>query len=304
MCVYLDPAGAVPIGIGGAPCTMGAVEARRPWLAPDGGHLMADDRLFRILQELVDKGEGGRSSVRLCQVSTDIVAVTGSGVMLMSEEGPWVSLCASNEVSRTIENLQYMLGEGPGLDACMQGQVVFEPDLADPTLSRWSAFTAAALEAGARALFAFPLLVNSVRLGALDLYRDRPGPLSVDQHADALVMADVTARWVLDRQAEAPSGAVAPDLEMGADFHLTLNNAAGMLSVQLGSSVTEALVRLRAHAFGSDRQLGDVAEDVLARRLRIERDPTLSLMAKIGAKQRSWSTSATVAAAERPTRRG
>jgi hypothetical protein len=34
--------------------------------------------------------------------------------------------------------------------------------------------------------------------------RDCPGPLSGDQHADAVVVADVAARWVLEVQAAAP----------------------------------------------------------------------------------------------------
>jgi hypothetical protein len=41
------------------------------------------------------------------------------------------------------------------------------------------------------------------------------------------------------------------------------------VSVQLGVSITEALIRLRAYAFSNDRLLHDVAEDVVARRLRI-----------------------------------
>jgi hypothetical protein len=118
-------------------------------------------------------------------------------------------------------------------------------------------------------VFGFPLRVGTVRLGALNLYRDCPGPLSDDQHADALVVADVAARWVLEAQAGASSGAVAAELEIGADFHFVVHNAAGMVSVQLGVSVTEALIRLRAFAFSGDRLLADVAEDVVARRLRL-----------------------------------
>ena len=121
-----------------------------------------------------------------------------------------------------------------------------------------------------RAVFGFPLRVGTVRLGALNLYRDRPGPLSDDQHADALVMADVAARWVLEAQAGAPPGALADELEVGADFHFVVHNAAGMVSVQRGLSVTEALIRLRAYAFSHDRLLGDVARDVVDRRLRLE----------------------------------
>ncbi len=114
-----------------------------------------------------------------------------------------------------------------------------------------------------------PLRVGTVRLGALNLYRDRPGLLNDEQHADALVVADVAARWVLDAQAGAPSGAMAKELEAGADFHFAVHNAAGMVSVQEGISVAEALIRLRAFAFGNDRPLADVADDVVARRLRL-----------------------------------
>jgi len=45
-----------------------------------------------------------------------------------------------------------------------------------------------------RAIFGFPFQVGAIRLGALNLYRDRPGPLSDDQHADALVMAMLPRR--------------------------------------------------------------------------------------------------------------
>jgi hypothetical protein len=189
--------------------------------------------------------------------------------MLMSGDIPTGSLCSSDEVSELIEELQYTLGEGPCVDAYQQDKVVSEPDLADPQTRRWFAFTPPVLEAGVRAVFGFPLRVGTVRLGALNLYRDQPGELTTEQHADALVLADVTANWVLDAQAGAPAGVVAERLEAGADFHFAVHNAAGIVSVQEGISVTEALIRLRAFAYGNDRLLADVAQDVIAHRLRL-----------------------------------
>ena len=197
-----------------------------------------------------------------------VVGVNGAGVMLMSGEIPRGSLCSTDDVSNLIEELQYTLGEGPCVDAYQQDEVVLEPDLADPATPRWLAFTPPAVEAGVRAVFGFPLRVGTVRLGAFNLYRDPPGPLSDDQHADALVMADVAARWVLEVQAGAPPGGLAAELEVGADFHFVVHNAAGMVSVQLGVSVSEALIRLRAYAFSHDRLLADVAQDVVDRTLR------------------------------------
>jgi hypothetical protein len=52
-----------------------------------------------------------------------------------------------------------------------------------------------------------------------------------------------------------------------------------MVAAQLDATVTQALIRLRAHAFGNGRPLTDVARDVVDRRLRFdaasgEKDPT------------------------------
>ena len=228
---------------------------------------MAADRLSRILAEVSAEGDGGWSSKRLCEATREIVGVSGAGVMIMAGELPTGSLCATNEVSDRIEELQFTLGEGPCVDAHHQGQVVLEPDLAQPGRPRWLAFTHQAVDAGARAVFAFPLQVGAARLGALDLYRDQPGPLTDVQHADALAMADVIANWILDVQAKAQPGSVADELEHSADFHYIVHNAAGAVSAQLGISVTEALIQLRAYAFSNDRPLRDVAEDVMTRRL-------------------------------------
>jgi hypothetical protein len=109
-----------------------------------------------------------------------------------------------------------------------------------------------------------------VRLGALNLYRDHSGQLSEDQHADALVMADVAAQAVLAMQAGAPPGELAAELEAGADFRYVVHQASGMVAAQLGVSVGVALIRLRAHAFANDRPLNQLAEDVVARRLRFD----------------------------------
>jgi hypothetical protein len=82
-------------------------------------------------------------------------------------------------------------------------------------------------------------------------------------------MADVAAHAVLDLGTDPSSEGPDADL-IGANFQLVVHQAAGMVSVQLGISVAEALVRLRAHAFRHDRLLGDVANEVVARRLRLE----------------------------------
>ena len=110
--------------------------------------------------------------------------------------------------------------------------------------------------------------VGSARLGALNLYQDRPDSFSDEQHADALVLAQIVAHWIIDTEAAASPETMERLLESGADFHFVVHNAAGMVSVQLGVSITEALIRLRAAAFAENRQVRDVAADVVSRQKR------------------------------------
>jgi light-regulated signal transduction histidine kinase (bacteriophytochrome) len=73
-------------------------------------------------------------------------------------------------------------------------------------------------------------------------------------------------------QADAPPGRLAAELERGADLRLVVHQAAGMVAAQLDESVAQALVRLRARAFGNELALDDLAADVVARRLRFDGD--------------------------------
>jgi len=239
---------------------------------------VAQERRLRILARLAGETAPERETKRLCEVCAEVIGMSGAGIMLMSGDVPRGSVCTTDDVSDLIEQLQYALGEGPCVDAYHQDRPVLEPDLANPAAPRWPAFAPPAVTAGVRAVFGFPLQVGAVRMGALNLYRDQPGPLTDEQHADALVMADIAAQAVLVLQAGAPPGKLAAELEAGADFQYVVHQASGMVSVQLGVSVGQALIRLRAYAFGNDRPLTEVARDVVARTLRFdnrsgEKDP-------------------------------
>ena len=225
-----------------------------------------DERLRRIADAL---GDGDPASLidRLCPVCVDLVGMTGAGVTV---RGPHLasSLCASGPVAALLDDLSLSLGEGPALDAHAGGVPVAEPDLANPITPRWPIFRPQAVEAGAEAMFAFPLRVGAVRLGSLMIYRDRPGLLSDAQYRDALAMSGVAMDLVLESQAQAASGGLGMGLQALSGSRAEVHQAAGMASVQAGVSVAEALLLLRARAYSDERPLMDVARDVVTRRLR------------------------------------
>jgi hypothetical protein len=235
-------------------------------------------RRTRLLARLMD-GTTDLTTKRLCEVCAEVVGMSGAGIMLMAGDVPQGSLCTTGKVSALIEESQFALGEGPCIDAYHTNRPVLEPDLANPVTPRWLAFTGPVLDAGVRAIFGFPLNMGGVRLGALNLYRDERGALTDEQHADALGMADIATRAVLVMQGNAPLGQIAAELTTGADFEYIVHQASGMVAAQLDVTVGQALIRLRGYAFGNDRSLREVAEAVVARKLRFdgtggEQDPT------------------------------
>ena len=112
--------------------------------------------------------------------------------------------------------------------------------------------------------------VGEARIGALTLYRDAPGLLEPDELADSLLLADVATLAVLNMQAGTPLGSLPSALQELSELKTRVYQAMGMISVQLDSSLTVALARLRAHAFLEGRSIGLVAAEVVARRLRLE----------------------------------
>jgi hypothetical protein len=155
--------------------------------------------------------------------------------------------------------------------AFREGHAVLAPDLSDPSHTRWPVFTKHALELGTKAVFVFPLQIGAIRLGLLYLHRDQPGDISPPQIADGLDLAEMAALTVLDLQHRAPPGGLGAGLEGDWAHHAIVHQATGLISVQLNTTIGDALARLRAHAFSEGRLIYDVANDVVAGRLRLRR---------------------------------
>ncbi len=165
---------------------------------------------------------------------------------------------------------QYATGEGPCVDAGRSRTPVLVPDLDEPgdlAVGRWPAFMDGAAVAGVRAVFAFPLLVGSVGLGALDLYRTTPGDLDRDQIAAALMAADAAALALLDLDI-GRDHTFSDDLPARSTYYLQVHQATGMVQAQLGVTTEAAFATLRARAFAEGRSLVAVATDVVERRIR------------------------------------
>jgi hypothetical protein len=209
---------------------------------------------------------------RLCAAAAQALSASGAAVTVMAEDGIRGVVVTSDPASARVEGLQFMLGEGPGIDAFAGRRPVLVPDLTGTAMVRWPVYTPAARDLGVQAVFVFPMQVGAARLGVLHVFRARPGQVSRDELRHALMFAEVALTTLLDGQHHATSGAVADGLAGAVEHRAELFQAQGMVMVQLGVSLAEALARIRAHAYAQNRQLGEVAGDIIARRLRFDPD--------------------------------
>ena len=223
-------------------------------------------RVARVSTALDDQGADAEHS--LCVACANVAQVSGAGVVLIMHGRALGTVCCSDEIAETVEDVQFTLGEGPCIDAFDTRRPVFIPDLAAADVVRWAGFREGALAAGIRAAFGFPILVGPVCIGALNLYRDRAGDLSDEQIADAEVLAHVAGRIVMGWQSVAGAGSLARQLEQVPANRAVVHQATGMISVQASVSVDDAVALLRAYAFATNRAAHDVAADVVDRALR------------------------------------
>ena len=232
-----------------------------------------DQRRARIMAAVAESdttADAGELARRLCRFAVDEMALSGCAVVLMSEAESASVLAGAGRHAGMVTGLQMELGEGPCLQAHASGVPVLLPDLAAENANRWPAFAAAALAVGVHAEFSLPLMVGPGGIGTFDLCRDRPGMLSDENLADALVAADIARDAVL-YQPHVPGGPGLAELlaTAGAD-RIVIYQATGIIAAQLDDTVANALARLRAAAFASGRPVYDIARDVVQRRVRFD----------------------------------
>lgn len=205
-------------------------------------------------------------AARVCQSCRDLLNADGAAITVETSTPHRVTLCTTGGRADMLENLEDILGEGPGLDAFDTGQLV-RTGLDRAAAARWPRFVPAArgIIGSDGVLWAFPMRAGRQVIGAVTLYRLRPLP-PAERIAEAQFLIDVTA----ERLAQDPSAYRTVTESASEDCwssRAVVHQATGMLMGQLKVSMEEALARLRRYAFTRGRHLTEVATDVVERRL-------------------------------------
>lgn len=207
--------------------------------------------------------------LRLCGLCAEVAGVSGASLGF-TVGGLRSTVAASDEVSNRLQDLQSDFAEGPGIDAVRRGRNVLVPDLLGQPEARWPWFAPAAVEAGARAVFAFLVRAGAVPRGSLLLYRDQPGGLDAEQLRDAGQLAEAASVLLALRQPGA-SAAEAFLWVVGdrSRFRAEVYQAVGATSVHLDVDVDEAYARICGHAYATGQPVAEVATAIMDGRLKL-----------------------------------
>lgn len=211
-----------------------------------------------------------RSSAPVPDLSRHFVTVfpiSGAAVSTVGDFLGSQTLSASDRTAARLDELQFDLGEGPCWDAMRTARPVLVSDVRRGSV--WPAFSPALLSEDVASIFAFPLVVGPLQIGAVDLYTRAPSALDPEQAQQAGAMADVIGRQVLRRAID--------DLELDEPAatdqfsRRLIHQATGMVLAQLDLTPDDARLVIQGHAFAAERTMMDVARDIIDGRLDFSR---------------------------------
>ena len=205
-------------------------------------------------------GEGDLSTLFLRHLPVNGTAVSTMGDLLGNE-----TIAATDAQAARLDELQFDLGEGPCWDALRYRRPILEPDIRQRPQRVWAAFSPAISDQEVGALFAFPMLIGPLKIGAVDMYARDAVSLDHEQTVRAAQLTDIVARRVL-QQALGPLAEDAKEAE-GKYSRRIVHQATGMVLAQLGISPEDAHMVIRAHAFSTDQTMMDVSREILEGRL-------------------------------------
>jgi GAF domain-containing protein len=193
----------------------------------------------------------------------ELLDVSEAGIMLVDSAGQLRYAASSSERMRVVELLELQLEEGPCFDAYRQGQSVVSGSPEDAAV-RWHKFASPVLQAGFASVAAVPLRLRSQVIGALNLFALQPGQIDDDDLRLGQALADIATIGILHHRAVSDAHALVAQLESALESRVVIEQAKGVVAASTRVDIDEAFRRIRQFSRDHNRQLSDVAREIVA----------------------------------------
>jgi len=208
---------------------------------------------------------------RLSRAAVRVLPADGAGLSVRAGPGGRTPLGGSSAEAGMAERLQFTAGEGPCLQAHVDGQPVFV--VADDLRRRWPVYSKRLFaETPYRGAVALPLRSALAGLCVLDLYFSDPADVPRLDVFDALAVGELMTSalsdaviWTTWNESQGPDWLHSP----AAARRAAVWQAVGELSMALDLDAPQALAMLRAHATAAASSVDDVAHALVTGQLQV-----------------------------------
>lgn len=194
------------------------------------------DVLFRVLRAFVrtmaNTYEVSEVLTELSHNAVDVFGATAAGVALC-DDGALRFVTATSDAAAEAEEAQERLQTGPCWKSLDESRPVPVRDLRE-RLDEWPEYGPEVIEVGFPAVLGLPLVLDSRRIGSLDVYADQPREWSEDAIAAGSVLADVASAFVLNASEIAHHQRTTSQLQAALDSRIVIEQAKGRLIGELG----------------------------------------------------------------------
>jgi len=194
--------------------------------------------------------------------SVELLDADAAGIMLADHHGGLHVMASSTEEARLLELYELQNDEGPCLDCFRSGRAVARDGLSAMRAS-WPVFTPELQKLGFHSAQALPMRLRNETIGALNLFRDRPGLMSEADLRIGQAMADVATVGLIQERAISASELLAAQLQTALNSRVRLEQAKGVLAERAGLPMDQAFQLMRDYARNNGRRLSEVATHII-----------------------------------------
>lgn len=189
---------------------------------------------------------------RIVRYAVETVGTRHAGVCLLHSGPRLESVATTDPVVDAADELQNTAREGPCMDVAvdLEMHVLLSGDIAAD--ERWPRWAPRVVELGLRAILSAELRADGRRLGALNLYGERPRQFTSDDAATAHLFAAHASLTLT-------AASVVEGLQTALDTRNEIGQAQGILMERFGLDPDRAFQVLRRYSQNTNVKLHDVA---------------------------------------------
>lgn len=217
--------------------------------------------VFAALADIVYRGSSAEEVyTAICNAATMVVPHCDHASLMLLRHGKAVTVAASDDVARVVDDIERATGQGPCLDALTTEAVQLEPDFSSPT--QWPAMARGVLNrTPVRGAMGFRLKVDEQKVGALNLFTDTAGAFDADTADKAVILTAFTSVTV----GAMVNGQEASTLRDGLESNREIGKAIGLIMALHKVSDEEAFALLRKSSQDLNVKIADLASTVVQR---------------------------------------